>query len=94
MAKLTINFKVPVTFFKERDMFVAHSPALDLSTAASTLGDAKKRFSEAVFLFFEELGKMGTTSDVLADLGWQRINSRWRPMTPVLHEIQEIQLTA
>lgn len=94
MAKININFKIPVTFFREGDMFIAHSPALDLSTAASDLEGAKRRFGEAALLFFEEIEKMGTTNQVLADLGWQKINKQWKPMTPVLHEIQQVELTS
>lgn len=50
---------------------MAYSPALDLSTSASTYVKAQSRFSEAAELFFEELAEMGTRDTVLTGLGWQ-----------------------
>ena len=36
------------------------------------LEDAKKNFTEAVELFFDEIVAMGTLEDVLLDLGWKK----------------------
>ena len=38
----------------------------------------KKRFKEAVSIFFEELVKKGTLDEVLESLGWQKIKSDGR----------------
>lgn len=73
-------------------MFVAYAPALDLSTAAKTFDGVKKRFTEVVEIFFEEIEKMGTQDNVLANLGWQKVKSVWQPMVPVAHELQEFQV--
>ena len=89
-----INFKIPVTIFKEGNMFVAHTPALDLSTSAKTFAQVRERFAEAIAIFFEEIEKMGTTDEVLGSLGWQKIKQEWRPLAPVAHEMQTFQLTA
>lgn len=87
-----MNFKLPVTIFKEGKMFIAYSPALDLSTSAKTFEEVKKRFIEAVNIFFEELHEMGTTDEVLKELGWKKHKKKWLPLTPVAHEIQEMEV--
>jgi len=51
---------------------VAYSPALDLSTCGHDLEEAKKMFSEAVEIFFEELTEKGTLDEVLLGLGWTK----------------------
>jgi predicted RNase H-like HicB family nuclease len=60
-----ITASLSVTFFKERDQFVAFSPALDLSTCGKTFQEARERFAEAADLFIEETVKMGTSEEVL-----------------------------
>lgn len=87
-----LNFKIPVTIFREGDMFVSYSPALDLSTAAETFEGAKRRFAEAVHIFFEEIEKMGTLDKVLSELGWQKVRQEWKPLMPIVHEMQEFQV--
>jgi len=89
-----INFKIPVTIFKEGNMFVAHTPALDLSTSGKTFAQVRERFAEAITIFFEEIEKMGTTDEVLGSLGWQKIKQKWRPLAPVAHEMQTFQFSA
>lgn len=86
------SFKIPVTIFKEGDIFVAYTPALDLSTSGKTFDQVKKRLSEAVGIFFEEIEKMGTTDEVLGSLGWQKVKQEWQPIIPVAHEMLEFQL--
>ncbi|PIZ71389.1 MAG: hypothetical protein COU83_03035 [Candidatus Portnoybacteria bacterium CG10_big_fil_rev_8_21_14_0_10_40_22] len=88
-----INFKIPVTIFKEGNIFVAYTPALDLSTSGRTFAQVKKRFSEAVAIFFEEVERMGTADEALTNLGWQKVKQEWRPLTPIVHEIQEFQFS-
>ena len=59
---------------------VAYSPALDIATSGKNEKEASKRFAELVMIFFEELKEMGTTDDVLSELGWhkQKISTlRW-----------------
>lgn len=68
MAKLLL--KVPVQIFKEGKAFIAYSPVLEVSTSATTFELVKKRFTQAVQIFFEELDDLGTTDEVLPNLGW------------------------
>lgn len=88
-----MNFKIPVTIFREGSVFVAYTPALDLSTSGKTFIQVKKRFSEAVNIFFEEIERMGTTNETLSNLGWQKIKQEWKPLMPIAHEIQEFQFS-
>ena len=46
--------------FKEGRLYVAHTPELDVSSCGSTKQKAQKNLLEAVRLFLEEAGKMGT----------------------------------
>ncbi len=87
MKKVDVN--LTVSFFREGKKFIAYAPALDLSTSGKTLEDAKKKFSEAVGIFIEELHKNGTTEEVLQDLGWEK-NDGWRPPMLVGQEMQKI----
>ncbi len=59
------NFKIPVSIFKEGDMFVAYTPALDLSTSGKTFIQVRERFTETISIFFEEIEKMGTMEAIL-----------------------------
>ena len=73
MAKTQLlNVSLAVTFLREKDQFIAYSPALDLSTAGDNLEQAKRRFSEAVEIFLEETAVKKTLPDVLTELGWQK----------------------
>lgn len=72
-SKQTImDLTLPVLFLKEEGSIVAYTPALDLSTAGKNLPQAKRRFEEAVTIFFQEIEEQGTTEEVLAELGWTR----------------------
>ena len=77
--KYPMNMKLPVAIIKQGKSFVAYSPVLDLSTVGKTEAKAKKMFAEAVSIFFEELIERGTLSEVLADLGWQKVRKIWNP---------------
>ena len=64
---------------KEGDSFISYSPALDLSTVGESFDEAKKRFEEAVGIFFEEIIKMGTVDQALTELGWQKQDKEYFP---------------
>jgi len=75
-----IKSKIPVCFLKEKNSFVAYSPAVDLSTCGRTLEEAKKNFVEAFDLFIEECIDMGTLGEVLESCGWIKVNrKKWKP---------------
>lgn len=66
--------KIPVFVFKEADMFVAYTPALDLTSCGETFEKAKENFSEALELFMDAVIKMGTLETVLEECGWKKIH--------------------
>lgn len=94
MKKLALKkISLPVTIFKEGKSYVAYSPALDISTCASTYKKAQARFSEIVGIFIEELAEMGTLDMVLRDLGWQKVKSNWQPPVVVSNYFQSMDLS-
>lgn len=93
MAK-RIQFSIPVSVFKEADTFVAYTPALDISTAAGTLADVKQKFAEMVAIFFEEIEKKGTTTEVLESMGWQKIERTWTAPLEIEHSIENFEVPA
>ena len=84
--------QLPISVFREGKHFIAYTPVLDLSTSGKNYEEVKKRFKEAVNIFFEELVKKGTLDEVLESLGWQKIKKQWMPPFLVSQESQMIQL--
>ena len=89
-----LEFKLSVSFLREGKKYVAYTPALDLSTSGRTYKEAKRRFSEIVNIFFEELVKKGTLEEVLRDLGWKRVQSKWSPPVIISQELQSVRVPA
>lgn len=79
----TIITRIPVLLLKERRVFIAYSPAFDLSAHAATPNRAKKNFETALHLLLEELIESGTLSQVLRELGWTKREHHWQPPTTV-----------
>ena len=89
-----LEFKLPVSILREGKKYVAYTPALDLSTSGVSYEEVKKRFSEIVNIFFEELIKKGTLEGVLRDLGWKRIQAKWNPPVVISQESQTVRVPA
>lgn len=94
MKKVSLEMNIPVTILRENSSFVAYSPALDLSTAGKSLPEARKRFAEAVEIFFEELIANDTLDVALADLGWKKEKKEWVPPVVVANDVQTITVAA
>lgn len=88
MKKTAIKFGLPISILKEGDIFIAYTPALDLSTYGDTFEDAQRNFVEAVNIFFEELMEMGTMNEVLEGLGWQKQNNMFTPPVVVANQTE------
>lgn len=87
------SYKLPVLLMREGDYFVAYTPALDLSVQGRTKLQVQQRFSEAVTLFLQEIDKMGTTDEVLEELGWvKQPHMRWQPPQVVSDAPQEFEV--
>ena len=93
MKKTMLEFSLPVSILLEGKKYVAYTPALDLSTSGNTFEQAKKRFDEMVYLFFEEIFKKGTAKEVLMELGWQKIHEKWNPPIVISNESQIVRLS-
>lgn len=76
---------IPVTFFREGDTFIAHSPILDLSACGASFEEARRNFEDAVEVFFLECIKRGTLEQALTACGWtvDSSNHRRRISPPV-----------
>jgi predicted RNase H-like HicB family nuclease len=90
--KLHIEVSLPVSILKEGRYFVAHTPALDLSTSGGSFEEVKRRFGEVVQIFFEELLEKGTLEEVLSDLGWRKVQKRWIPPVVVAQESESFRI--
>jgi len=86
----SIVYNLPVSFLRESDQFIAYTPALDLSTSGLTLEEAKKNFTEAVGIFFDEIVEMGTFEDVLLDLGWKKHNEDFIPPVVISQGMESV----
>ena len=85
-------YNLPVSFLREADQFVAYTPALDLSTSGTTLEEAKKNFTEAVGIFFDEIVEMGTFEDVLLVLGWKKHNQDFIPPVVISQGMESVRV--
>jgi hypothetical protein len=66
----TLTIRLYVEMIKEGEYFVAHCPALELSSYGKDEGTAKKRFGEELEIFFEETLQKGTLEKYLLKMGW------------------------
>ena len=81
-----------MSILREKNRYIAYTTALDLSTSGRTYQEAKRRFGEAVNIFFEELEKMGTLDEVLQNLGWRKMQKQWQPPVVVSHESEIVRV--
>ena len=79
MAQKLTSIRLPVQFMKQKNRYIAYTPLLDLSTSGRSEIEAKKRFTEIVDIFFEEIIAAGTLDTVLGELGWKKISQNWQP---------------
>jgi hypothetical protein len=56
--------------FKEGKTYVAYAPELDVSSCGRTEGKARNNLIEAVRLFLEAAGNMGTLDQILEEAGY------------------------
>jgi len=60
---LQLDFDMIV--FREGESYVAYCPELDLSSCGRDVDEARANLKTAVRLFLEEIGKMGTFSQIV-----------------------------
>ena len=64
-----MNIEFTAQVFKEGQQYVAYSRELDVSSCGRTENKARQNLLEAVRLFLEEAGKMGTLGQILKESG-------------------------
>lgn len=94
MHIMQVQVNLPVSFLKEGKIYVAYTPALDLSTCGKTLAEAERMFKEVVELFIEELQRMGTLDKTLSDLGWVKVKREWHSPMPIAHRMTKMRFPA
>lgn len=90
MKGLPSQINLPVSILREGKRFVAYTPVLDLSTSGVNYEEVKRRFREAVEIFFQEILRKGTFVEVLNNLGWEKVRTGWIPPVLIAHESQAI----
>jgi len=75
-AKLS---EVPVVFFMEHDVIIAHCVPLDVSSCGHDLEEARRNIRDAVAGFVAACEKMGTLEDILEEAGFTRDGDFWVP---------------
>jgi predicted RNase H-like HicB family nuclease len=76
--------------FKEGRTFVAQALELDVSSCGGTKEKALANLKEAVHLFLEEAGKMGTLEQILEEAGYSR--TKQRIASPKFISVQRVTL--
>ncbi len=92
--KIAISGALPLEIIKEGDLFVAYTPALDLSTYGETYKEAVDNFNEALFLFIDELVEKGTLEQIFEECGWEKVKTpkpHWVPPSVVGREELQLQ---
>jgi predicted RNase H-like HicB family nuclease len=70
---------VPILFFEEGDVIVAHCVPLDVSSCGQDMEEARRNVREAIELFLETCEDIGTLNEVLEESGFVRDGERWIP---------------
>jgi hypothetical protein len=68
---------VPVVYFEERAIIIAHCVHLDVSSCGRDLQEARRNIRDAVAGFIETCEEMGTLEEVLEESGvLKRVGNR------------------
>jgi len=65
-----MEIKFTSLVFKEKDMYVAFCPELDVSSCGREVDEARRNLFEAVNIFLEETNRLGSLEDVLREAGY------------------------
>ena len=85
-----MDIQFTTDIFKEGNQCVAYTPELDVSSCGGTAHKAGENLLEAVRLFFEEAGKMGTLEQILDEAGYVRRKTTWK--APKLISTRQVSL--
>lgn len=62
--------KITMEFWREGKFYIAHSPELDMIAQGNSLEEAKRNLIDVIEIQFEEMKKMGTLDEYLAEAGY------------------------
>ena len=70
------DFSFDAHIFKEGDAFVAHAPALDVSSCGATDEEARRNIRDAVRGFLAASADLGTLDEILREAGYRLSDTR------------------
>jgi len=70
---------LPIVFFKEGEIIIAHCVPLDVSSCGHDIEEARRNVREAIELFLETCEDIGTLHEVLEEAGFVRDGENWIP---------------
>ena len=80
MGDCMIPIRIPLSLWKEGDVYVSFTPALDLSTCGNTRDEAVRNMNEAANLFVQTAMERDCLLELLESYGWELAeNERWLP---------------
>jgi predicted RNase H-like HicB family nuclease len=82
--------KLPIVYFKENGVMVAHCVPLSVSSSGRDLEEATRNIHDAVTGFIETCRDMGTLEDVLQESGFVNDGEEWIP--PMLVDADNIDI--
>lgn len=72
--------RIPLSLWKEGDVYVSFTPALDLSSCGNTRDEAIRNMNEATRLFFQTAEERDCLQELLESYGWELTeHERWMP---------------
>jgi predicted RNase H-like HicB family nuclease len=70
---------IPVVYFEEGAVIIAHCVPLDVSSCGRDLEEARRNIRDAVAGFIEACEEMGTLEEVLEESGFVKQGDDWVP---------------
>jgi predicted RNase H-like HicB family nuclease len=83
---------IPIVYFDEGSVIIAHCVPLDVSSCGNDLEEARRNIRDAVAGFIETCEEMGTLEEVLEESGFVKQGESWIP--PVLVSTDNVDLPA
>lgn len=69
------TLKITIEIWRERKLYIARSPELDIVAQGNSLEEAKKNLIEVIEIQFEEMRELGTLNEFLMENGYVSKNN-------------------
>lgn len=83
---------IPIVYFEEGSVIIAHCVPLDVSSCGNDLEEARRNIRDAVAGFIETCEEMGTLEEVLEESGFVKQGENWIP--PALVSTDSVDMAA